>query len=72
MRLDRTFECDGVIEELPDGDEELCGYLATCWDPETELCYCDDHEEGLVGLRPISEMPHEAVQRIQARQRTEG
>jgi hypothetical protein len=41
------------------------------WDRETKLCYCDDHQEGLPGLKPISEMLEKARQRIQAPQRTE-
>jgi hypothetical protein len=63
--------CEAVLGELPDNAQWVCGLRATFWNPETERCYCDDHREGLPGLEPVSEMPEEAVQRIQARQRTE-
>jgi hypothetical protein len=67
----RTIACEAVLEELPDDAEWACGRPATYWNPETELCYCDDHREGLRGFQPISKMPEKAVRRIQARQLTE-
>ena len=67
----RTVVCDAVVGELPDNAQWVCRRPATFWNRETELCYCDDHGEGLRGLQPISEMLEKALQRIQARQRTE-
>jgi hypothetical protein len=67
----KTIACDAPVRELSDNTWEVCGRPATFWSRKTELCYCDDHGEGLRGLQPISEMPKRAVQCIQARQLTE-
>jgi hypothetical protein len=70
-RVTGTIACEAVLGELPDNAQWVCGRPATFWNRETECCYCDDHQEGLPGLEPISEMPREAVRRIRGRQRTE-
>lgn len=67
----RTIKCEAVLGELPDNAQWVCGCAATFWNPQTELCYCDDHGEGLQGLQPISKTPEKAVRRIQARQLAE-
>ena len=67
-RVTRPIECDGTGEELSEDTQRVCPRGATFWKPETELCYCDDHQEGLPGLQPITEMPKDAVKRVQDRQ----
>ena len=62
-----TIACEAVLEELPNNAQRLCGRPAISWNPENERCYCYHHGEGVPGLEPISEMPMEAIQRIQAR-----
>ncbi len=63
--------CDAPLKELTEKTWEVCGRGAAFWNPETELCYCDNHRRALRGLQPISKMPEKALRRIQTRQLTE-
>ncbi len=69
-RVTRPIECDGTAEELFSDTRVVCDHGATFWNPATEHCYCYDHQEGLLGLQPITEMPKDAVKRVQERQAT--
>lgn len=65
------LKCDGTHKDLRDDVREVSSRDATFWNPESEVCYCDDCREGLRGLQTISTMPPEVRVKISTRQERE-
>ncbi len=66
------LKCDGTHGDLSDAVREVSRRDATFWNPNKELCYCDDCSEGLLRLEMISTMPPEIRAGVSKRQKREG
>ena len=69
----RKIKCIATASENLDGSMNVCGSDASYWNEVNGhySCYCDTHQEGLPGLKPISEMTKEVVAAVLAQQEKE-
>ena len=68
-RVPRKIRCIATASENPDGSVNACGSDASFWNEVNDHCYCDTHQGGLPGLKPISEMTKEIVAAVLAQQK---
>ena len=68
----KRLKCDGERIHQEDKNAVPCIGIASFWNPETGLCYCDRHRHRLIRLRHISEMSEEQMASALERQKKEG
>jgi hypothetical protein len=72
-RVPRRIRCGAIVSENSDGSLKICGSDASCWNEVNGhyYCYCDTHQEGQRGLKPITAMTKEVVADVLAQQEKE-
>ena len=69
-RVTSPILCDSTTSES-ENTRQVCSAIATFWNPNSDVCYCDTHALGLSSLNPITAMPGPAVRGIRERQAKE-